>query len=199
MNAIEARFQRQVKALIQEEFGRPTEYAYSHRHRGSASPKVSGSTIKQWLRNGEPSTPFSPCLLAFAEEMGATLDYVVLGRGPKTPGLSRVERKLATDLRTRVVAELCAKDGASARELEIVLDDGEDILKRITADYRSRLAYTRYLRAPDLATRLRRAAGLSSPELGLTEHGRVPALGPARVTRPARRRPRRRGRAGPQR
>jgi len=139
VNAIEARFQRQVKALIQEEFGRPTEYAYSHRRRGSGSPRVSGSTMKQWLRKEDPSTPFSAHLVAFAEEMRTTLDYVVHGRGPRTPGLARVERELAADLRAYLVETLSRRaakrpyDRAKTLQFfERALPKGEELLEAVS-------------------------------------------------------------------
>src|SRR2546425_7867934 len=137
---MEARFQRQVKTLIQKDFGRATEYAYSNRRPGSASPRVSESTIKQWLREKKPSTPFSPCLVAFAEEMGTTLDFLVLGRGPQTPGLSRVELELATDLRAYLVESLSRRVAKrpydrpkTVRFFEGSLPRGQELLDAVEA------------------------------------------------------------------
>src|ERR1700694_596420 len=86
MNAIEAGFQRRVRAVIGERFGRPTSYAYSNRPRGSPSPAVKDTPIKQWLHPMTPSMPFTPCLVAFAKEMGTTLDHLVFGGLPRPRG-----------------------------------------------------------------------------------------------------------------
>jgi hypothetical protein len=138
VNAAAARFQRQARRLIAEKFGRSTAYAYSNRPAGSPTPKVGESTVKQWLRNEEPCMPFSDCLLSFAEEMGATLDYLVLDRGPKTPGLSRVESDLASDLRAYLVDSLCRRLAArpyhrakTIRFFEGSLPRGQELLDAV--------------------------------------------------------------------
>jgi len=103
VNTTEGGFQSRVQALIEERFGHATAYAYCNRPRGSPSPRVAESTIKQWLQAKEPCMPSIDRLVAFAAEMGVTLDYLVLGR---------VEGDLATDLRAYLVDSLSRRVAA---------------------------------------------------------------------------------------
>jgi hypothetical protein len=86
MNAIEKGFQRRVRAVIAERFGRATVYAYRNRPPGVPRPQVSESTIKQWLRPEKPCMPFTDRLVVFAKEMGTTLDHLVFGGLPRPRG-----------------------------------------------------------------------------------------------------------------
>ncbi len=71
---------------------------------------VPEGTLKQWVSGH--SRPFSDALVAFAEEMGVTLDYLVRGKEPRTPGLARTERSLAADLRAYLVESLSRRTAA---------------------------------------------------------------------------------------
>lgn len=145
MNAIEAGFQRRVLAVINERFGRPTAYAYSHRGKWSPAPRVSESTIKQWLRDEEPCMPFTSGLVAFAKEMGTTLDHLVLGGLPKPRGkalsVQVVEyyRRIEADERRR----------QKHRDVERLLDE----LRTLAAEAGRHPAARRYTRTLELIGR----------------------------------------------
>jgi hypothetical protein len=114
--------------------------------------------MKQWLRGTKASTPFTAPLVAFADEMGTTLDYLVLGRGPMTPGLARAERALAADLRVYLVETLSRRvakrpydrpktvqffQGALPKGQDLLDAVGLVVLREIQTSHRERAERTR--------------------------------------------------------
>ncbi len=140
MATLDAEFRRRAKELITRRLGRGTPYAYSHRPKGGPRPRLSEGTIKQWFRPRKPSTPFSPSLVTFAEEMGTTLDYLVLGRGPTMPGLYQPESDLAAELRRYLVEALSRRAAEQpyqrqrlVRFFEGLLPKGQELLDALEA------------------------------------------------------------------
>ncbi len=122
-------FRSRARELVRARFGSGTWYAYSRRPKGTAAPRIPEGTIRKLL-NGATSTPTA---ITFADEMGVTLDWLLLGREPKTPGATRSEGDLSSDLRTYLVNALGSRATTERRGgkafFERLLPRGEKLLR----------------------------------------------------------------------